>query len=48
MHERFQRTVPGARNAQHVTIEGAGHFLQEEKPAELAGAVLRFMADYPI
>ena len=47
-HERFQRAVPGARNVQHVTIEDAGHFLQEDKPAELAAAVLRFMAGHPI
>ena len=31
----WQDTVPGARNQQHVTIDGAGHFLQEEKGPEL-------------
>lgn len=30
-----------------VTIAGAGYFLQEEKPSELAGAVLHFIADNP-
>ena len=44
-HVRFQETVPGAKTQKHETIVGAGHFLQEEKPDELAGAVLRFIAD---
>ena len=46
-HVRFQETIPGARRQQHVTIVGAGHFLQEEKPDELASAVLQFIADNP-
>ena len=47
-HTRFQETVPGAKGVKHVTIEGAGHFLQEQKPVELAGAVLQFMTDTPL
>ena len=47
-HVRFQETVPGAKGKKHVTIAGAGHFLQEQKPVELAGAVLQFMADTPL
>ena len=47
-HTRFQETIPGAKGKKHVTITGAGHFLQEQKPAELAGAVLQFMADTPL
>ncbi len=47
-HVRFQRVVPGAQNQRHVTIKGAGHFLQEEQPDELAKAVMRFMADNPL
>ena len=47
-HVRFQETVPGAKGKRHVTIAGAGHFLQEQKPVELAGAVLQFMADTPL
>ena len=47
-HVRFQETVPGAKDQQHVTIAGAGHFLQEQKPDELAQAVLRFVADNPV
>ncbi len=46
-HARFQESVPGAKAQKHATIAGAGHFLQEEKPNELAGAVLQFIADTP-
>ena len=46
-HVRFQETVPGARTQAHVTIAGAGHFLQEERPAELADVVLHFIEDNP-
>ena len=39
--------VPGARDREHVTIEGAGHFLQEDR-GELLGAVLAaFIAATP-
>lgn len=31
--------VPGARGRSHVTIRGAGHFLQEDAPALLAAAI---------
>ncbi|HEY4345702.1 MAG TPA: haloalkane dehalogenase [Parvibaculum sp.] len=31
----FQERVPGAKGQAHVTIAGGGHFLQEDKPAEL-------------
>src|SRR5438552_2604022 len=27
-----------------VVLEGAGHFLQEDRPADLAAAILRFLA----
>ena len=39
----WQQRVPGARNQPHRTIDGAGHFLQEERPQELADAVLEFV-----
>ena len=39
----FQRRVPGAQNVDHVTIEGGGHFLQEDKPSEFAGAIIDFI-----
>ena len=35
----FQERVPGARGRDHVTIAGAGHFLQEDAGEEL-GAVI--------
>jgi haloalkane dehalogenase len=38
----FQKLVPGAQGQPHVTIEGAGHFLQEDKGEELAELLIRF------
>ena len=40
----FQARVPGAKGRAHVTIAGAGHFLQEDRGAELARAVVDFIA----
>ncbi|MEM6701941.1 MAG: haloalkane dehalogenase [Acidobacteriota bacterium] len=45
---RFQRDVPGAQGQKHVTIEGAGHFLQEQKGEELAGVIVQFMRANPL
>jgi len=39
----FQSQVPGTRGQPHVTIEGAGHFLQEDKGEELGGLVVDFL-----
>jgi len=39
----FQERVPGARGLAHVTIKDAGHFLQEDKPQELAELIDRFV-----
>lgn len=41
----LQRQVPGAAGQTHVTIRGAGHFLQEDQGEELARVVARFLAD---
>ncbi len=41
---RFRELVPGAKGQAHVTIEGAGHFLQEDKGPDLAAMVLSFVA----
>ena len=40
----FQRLVRGAKDQPHTTIEGAGHFVQEDTGPELAQVVLDFMA----
>ena len=39
----FQKLVPGAKGQPHVTVEAAGHFLQEDKGEELAQVVIDFM-----
>jgi haloalkane dehalogenase len=39
----LQTTIPGAKNQPHVTIAGAGHFLQEDKGEELARVVADFI-----
>ncbi|CAN5254579.1 haloalkane dehalogenase [soil metagenome] len=39
----FAQRVPGARGIDHVTISGAGHFLQEDAGAELGRVVARFV-----
>jgi haloalkane dehalogenase len=39
----FQERVPGARGQPHVTIANAGHFLQEDAPAELVQVVHDFI-----
>jgi pimeloyl-ACP methyl ester carboxylesterase len=38
----FTELIPGA--GEPIVLEGAGHFLQEDRPAELAEAILRFLA----
>ncbi len=39
----FQKLVPGAQGQPHVTITGAGHFLQEDKGEELAQVIVDFI-----
>ena len=36
----LRQLIPGAQGQPHVTISGAGHFLQEDNPSALAAAVL--------
>lgn len=43
----FQRVIPGARGQPHTVIQGAGHFLQEDKGEELARVVADFIARTP-
>ena len=40
----FQERVPGARGQQHLTITGAGHFLQEDAGEQLGRAVADVIA----
>ena len=43
----FEREVPGAKGQAHTTIEGGGHFLQEDKGEEFATVVNNFIAANP-
>lgn len=40
----MQSRIPGAKGQPHVTIQGGGHFLQEDKGEELAPIVTGFIA----
>lgn len=40
----FADHVPGAKNQPHTTIEGAGHFVQEQRGGELGRIVAEFVA----
>ena len=40
----FQNRVPGAKGQKHLTITEAGHFLQEDKPDEIADLIHAFIA----
>jgi haloalkane dehalogenase len=40
----FQHKIPGAIGQPHVTIEGAGHFLQEDRGPEIARVIVQFIA----
>lgn len=39
----FQKLVPGTKGQPHQTIEGGGHFLQEDKGAEIAKIIVDWM-----
>jgi haloalkane dehalogenase len=39
----LKELIPGAKGQPHITIEGGGHFLQEDKGEELAEVVVAFM-----
>jgi len=41
---RFLSEVPGTKGVAHATIEGAGHFLQEDKGADVAKVLVQFVA----
>lgn len=40
----LKKLIPGAAGQPHVTIENAGHFLQEDKGEELAAVLIEFIA----
>ncbi|MHA1346302.1 MAG: haloalkane dehalogenase [Candidatus Heimdallarchaeaceae archaeon] len=39
----FLEKIPGTKRQKHVTIENAGHFLQEDKGEELAEIIIQFI-----
>jgi haloalkane dehalogenase len=41
----FQQRVPGAKGQPHRIIEGGGHFLQEDRPAEIAALIDSFISE---
>lgn len=41
-HVRMQRDIPGAADQQHVLIEGAKHFIQEDAPDQLVEIIDAF------
>jgi haloalkane dehalogenase len=43
----FRAEVPGARDRPHTTIEGGGHFLQEDRGPQLAAVVRDFVSATP-
>jgi haloalkane dehalogenase len=43
----LRERIPGAKGQRHVTIEGGGHFLQEDCGEELARVVAEFIAANP-
>jgi haloalkane dehalogenase len=43
----LQARIPGARGVDHITIEGAGHFLQETQGPQVARAMIDFMRRHP-
>jgi haloalkane dehalogenase len=46
--KKFQTEVPGCKGQKHVTIEGGGHFLQDEKAQELSDVIIAFVRDNPL
>lgn len=44
----FMRNVPGATGQPHTTVVGGGHFIQEDKHAEISAIINTFIAATPI
>ncbi|MEX2247818.1 MAG: haloalkane dehalogenase [Dehalococcoidia bacterium] len=45
---RFQQMVPGTKGMPHTTIEGGGHFLQEDRGEQLAQITVEFIQRTPL
>lgn len=43
----IQKLIPGAKDQPHTTIEGGGHFIQEDRGDELAAVVIDFIEKNP-
>ena len=43
-YKPFQKLMPGAKDQPHETIEGGGHFLQEDKGEEIAEKIVKWIA----
>jgi len=44
----FRSLIPSAKNEPEITIEGAGHFLQEDKGEEIAKHIVQFIERHPL
>lgn len=44
----FRKIIPAASIEPEITIEGAGHFLQEEKGSEIAQHIIDFTGKHPL
>jgi haloalkane dehalogenase len=43
-HAHLQKSIPGAKGQPHATIEGGGHFLQEDRGEQVARVVLDWLS----
>ncbi|MDX1665419.1 MAG: haloalkane dehalogenase [Candidatus Promineifilaceae bacterium] len=44
----FRQLIPSAQDEPEITVEGAGHFLQEDRGPEIAEHILAFIARRPL